>query len=162
MLRSQSHWESPPLLTGFSVSLESCRGAWASLAFRSSAIRLSCVLLWLHKVFASLLTTLTAGSAALWRMSHIVHHPHEGLLRVQVFAGECLRDLLDTSAKLLRLGGRLVYFLPAAPEVYREEEIPQHPALRLIANSEQILSTKFSRRLITMEKVGYMMCCAAS
>ena len=44
--------------------------------------------------------------------------------------------------------------MPAAPEVYREEEIPQHPALRLVANSEQVLSTKFSRRLITMEKVG--------
>ena len=71
----------------------------------------------------------------------------------EVPAGECLRDLLDTSAKLLRPGGRLVYFMPAAPEVYREEEIPQHPALRLVANSEQVLSTKFSRRLITMEKV---------
>lgn len=79
-----------------------------------------------------------------------------------MYAGECLRDLLDTSAKLLRPGGRLVYFLPAAPEVYKEEEIPQHPALRLIANSEQILSTKFSRRLITMKKVDNMICNAAS
>ena len=74
------------------------------------------------------------------------------------FAGECLRDLLDMSAKLLRRDGRLVYFMPAAPEVYKEEEIPRHPALRLIANSEQVLSTKFSRRLITMEKVGAMHC----
>ncbi len=71
-----------------------------------------------------------------------------------MIAGECLRDLLHMSAKLLRLGGRLVYFLPAAPEVYREEEVPQHPALQLVANSEQVLSTKFSRRLITMEKVA--------
>ena len=69
-------------------------------------------------------------------------------------AGECLRDLLHMSAKLLRPAGRLVYFLPAAPEVYREEEVPQHPALQLVANSEQVLSTKFSRRLITMEKVA--------
>ena len=71
-----------------------------------------------------------------------------------MIAGECLRDLLHMSAKLLRPGGRLVYFLPAAPEVYREEEVPQHPALQLVANSEQVLSTKFSRRLITMEKVA--------
>lgn len=71
-------------------------------------------------------------------------------------AGECLRDLLDMSAKLLRPGGRLVYFMPAAPEVYREEEIPRHPALRRIANSEQVLSTKFSRRLITMEKASLL------
>lgn len=66
-----------------------------------------------------------------------------------------MRDLLDMSAKLLRPGGRLVYFMPAAPEVYNEEELPQHPALRLIANSEQVLSTKFSRRLITMQKVTH-------
>lgn len=54
--------------------------------------------------------------------------------------------------------------MPAAPEVYREEEIPQHPALQLIANSEQVLSTKFSRRLITMQKVGVprVQCCSNS
>ena len=48
---------------------------------------------------------------------------------VSLHAGECLRDLLDMAAKLLRPGGRLVYFMPAAPEVYKEKEIPQHPAL---------------------------------
>ena len=61
--------------------------------------------------------------------------------------------MLDISARLLRVGGRLVYFLPAAPEVYKEEEVPRHPALRLVANSEQVLTTRYSRRLITMEKV---------
>ncbi|GIL78955.1 hypothetical protein Vretifemale_8342 [Volvox reticuliferus] len=48
--------------------------------------------------------------------------------------GECLRDLLDLSARLLVVGGRLVYFLPATPETYDEAEIPQHPALKLVAN----------------------------
>ena len=48
--------------------------------------------------------------------------------------GECLRDLLDLSARLLVVGGRLVYFLPATPETYCEEEVPGHPALRLVAN----------------------------
>ncbi|GIL78953.1 hypothetical protein Vretimale_203 [Volvox reticuliferus] len=67
--------------------------------------------------------------------------------------GECLRDLLDLSARLLVVGGRLVYFLPATPETYDEAEIPQHPALKLVANSEQILTSRYSRRLITMEKV---------
>ncbi|EFJ46403.1 hypothetical protein VOLCADRAFT_62647 [Volvox carteri f. nagariensis] len=67
--------------------------------------------------------------------------------------GECLRDLLELSARLLVVGGRLVYFLPATPETYDKAEIPQHPALELIANSEQILTTRYSRRLITMEKV---------
>ncbi len=75
-----------------------------------------------------------------------------------VCTGECLRDLLNVSARLLRVGGRLVYFLPAAPEVYREEEIPQHPSLRLVANSEQVLNARYSRRLITMEKVPPLHC----
>ncbi|GLI63539.1 hypothetical protein VaNZ11_006528 [Volvox africanus] len=67
--------------------------------------------------------------------------------------GECLRDLLDLSARLLVVGGRLVYFLPATPGTYDEADIPQHPALKLVANSEQILTSRYSRRLITMEKV---------
>ena len=36
---------------------------------------------------------------------------------------------------------------------YSAEEIPRHPALTLVANCEQVLSTRYSRRLITMEKV---------
>ena len=67
-------------------------------------------------------------------------------------AGECLRDLLDLSAQLLRAGGRLVYFLPAAPEIYSEAEVPGHPALALVANCEQVLNARYSRRLITMQK----------
>ncbi|KAK9812920.1 hypothetical protein WJX72_005797 [[Myrmecia] bisecta] len=67
--------------------------------------------------------------------------------------GECVRDLLDTSARLLRCGGRLVFFFPASPETYSEEELPAHPALRLLANSEQPLTSRYSRRLLTMAKV---------
>ena len=32
--------------------------------------------------------------------------------------GECLRDLLDSAARLLRLGGRLCFFIPASEETY--------------------------------------------
>lgn len=53
----------------------------------------------------------------------------------------------------LHAGCRLVYFLPAIADVYDPAEIPTHPMLRLIANCEQVLSTRYSRRLITMEKV---------
>jgi tRNA (guanine10-N2)-methyltransferase len=49
--------------------------------------------------------------------------------------GECLRDLLEFAARMLVVGGRLVYFMPATPETYREEEIPAHPALKLMYNS---------------------------
>ncbi len=118
--------------------------------------------------------------------------------------GECLRDLLELSARLLVRGGRLVYFLPATPETYGPDQVPQHPALEVVANrwawggvskvqgclsgwveclrvhctsrlrvyciespdcgcrlsrgpsvrSEQILTSRYSRRLVTMEKVG--------
>lgn len=36
---------------------------------------------------------------------------------------------------------------------YIDDNVPEHPCLKLIANSEQVLSTKIGRRLITMEKV---------
>ncbi len=49
--------------------------------------------------------------------------------------GECLRDLLDLAARLLVVGGRLVYFFPASPDTYREAEVPGHPTLRVVSNS---------------------------
>ncbi|KAL4439704.1 hypothetical protein ABPG75_002705 [Micractinium tetrahymenae] len=66
---------------------------------------------------------------------------------------ECLHDLLDAAARLLRVGGRLAYFMPSAPGFYCEDEVPRHPALEMLANCEQMLTTRYSRRLILMEKV---------
>ncbi|MEW5314331.1 MAG: hypothetical protein WDW38_005839 [Sanguina aurantia] len=66
--------------------------------------------------------------------------------------GECLRDLLELASKMLRVGGRLIYWLPVTPDSYCTDDIPQHPALTLLYNSEQKLNSKFSRRLITMCK----------
>ncbi|KAI3434388.1 hypothetical protein D9Q98_002466 [Chlorella vulgaris] len=66
---------------------------------------------------------------------------------------ECMHDLLDCAARLLVVGGRLAYWLPAAPDFYSEEEVPRHPALQLVANCEQLLSSRYSRRLIIMQKV---------
>ena len=51
---------------------------------------------------------------------------------------ECLQDLLACAAKHLRVGGRLVYFLPAAPETCQGANVPQHPALRFVSNCEQV------------------------
>ncbi|GFH32218.1 uncharacterized protein HaLaN_31404, partial [Haematococcus lacustris] len=66
--------------------------------------------------------------------------------------GECLRDLLSFAARLLVRGGRLVFFMPSTPDTYSAQELPSHPALRLLHNSEQLLTSRYSRRLITMEK----------
>ena len=32
-------------------------------------------------------------------------------------------------------------------------KVPQHPCLRLVHNIEQVLTSKFSRRLLVMEKI---------
>lgn len=65
---------------------------------------------------------------------------------------EVLSDLLEFSAKHLRIGGRLVYWLPTVVDEYSNTDVPQHPSMVLISNSEQNFG-QWSRRLITMEKV---------
>jgi tRNA (guanine10-N2)-methyltransferase len=65
---------------------------------------------------------------------------------------ECVADLLDTAAATLVTGGRLVYFFPASLAEDRAEALPAHPCLELVANSQQLLTTRFGRRLITMRK----------
>ncbi|KAL1916287.1 uncharacterized protein VTP21DRAFT_5904 [Calcarisporiella thermophila] len=65
---------------------------------------------------------------------------------------EVLKHLLEFAAKFLKVGGRLVYWLPTLPEEYTPEDVPLHPSMRLVANSEQSFG-KWARRLITMEKV---------
>lgn len=68
---------------------------------------------------------------------------------------ECVHDLFDLAARMLIMGGRLVYFYP----VLREEDaptptFPEHPCFELISTCEQILSFRYSRVLVTMVKVA--------
>ncbi|KAJ3396281.1 hypothetical protein HDU92_003538 [Lobulomyces angularis] len=65
---------------------------------------------------------------------------------------QVLLDLLDFSAVYLQVGGRLVYWFPTVTEKYSDLDIPKHPQLKLISNSEQNFG-KWARRLITMEKL---------
>lgn len=67
--------------------------------------------------------------------------------------GECLRDLVDSAARWLVVGGKLAYWVPAAPGYYFEHELPTHPAMEMVANCEQVLGTRYSRRLVVMRKV---------
>uniref|UniRef100_A0A6B2L2W8 tRNA (guanine(10)-N(2))-methyltransferase n=1 Tax=Arcella intermedia TaxID=1963864 RepID=A0A6B2L2W8_9EUKA len=64
---------------------------------------------------------------------------------------EVMADLLDFAARNLVVGGYLVYWLPTTND-YKPSDIPTHPCLELIANSEQPMSTKWRRRLITVKK----------
>lgn len=61
----------------------------------------------------------------------LTHHPTQPNPTPHMLPAECLHDLLETSARMLRLGGRLAYFVPAAPGYYSEEELPRHPALEV-------------------------------
>jgi tRNA (guanine10-N2)-methyltransferase len=66
---------------------------------------------------------------------------------------ECLRDLVESAAQWLCIGGKLAYWTPCAPGCYSEEELPKHPAMEMEANCEQLLAVRYSRRLIVMRKV---------
>ncbi|KAJ2608780.1 hypothetical protein H4S08_004322 [Coemansia sp. RSA 1365] len=66
---------------------------------------------------------------------------------------DVVSDLLEFAAEKLVVGGRLVYWLPTVANEYEPEDVPAHPALRLVANSEQPFGG-WSRRLITMQKVA--------
>eukprot|EP00735_Rhodelphis_limneticus_P011545 TRINITY_DN4658_c0_g1::TRINITY_DN4658_c0_g1_i1::g.19547::m.19547 TRINITY_DN4658_c0_g1::TRINITY_DN4658_c0_g1_i1::g.19547 ORF type:complete len:513 (+),score=88.09,sp/Q5R962/TRM11_PONAB/32.91/4e-80,UPF0020/PF01170.13/2.8e-10,Methyltransf_26/PF13659.1/3.9e-08,N6_N4_Mtase/PF01555.13/1.1,N6_N4_Mtase/PF01555.13/75,N6_Mtase/PF02384.11/0.49 TRINITY_DN4658_c0_g1_i1:175-1539(+) len=60
--------------------------------------------------------------------------------------------LVSFAASHLRIGGRLVFWLPVTP-TYTDNDVPRHPAMQLIANSLQPLTMRWGRRLITMEKL---------
>ncbi|GLE07906.1 hypothetical protein PINS_up018735 [Pythium insidiosum] len=66
-------------------------------------------------------------------------------------AEDVMKDLLEFAARTLRVGGRLVYLLPTTYE-YTDADLPRHPQLEVVANSEQKLTKKYARRLITMIK----------
>ncbi|XP_063705779.1 tRNA (guanine(10)-N2)-methyltransferase homolog [Culicoides brevitarsis] len=64
------------------------------------------------------------------------------------------KDLVKFSAKHLKIGGRLVFWLPVYREDYSESQLPRHKSLEIVSNCEQILTTVTSRRLLTYEKVS--------
>jgi len=70
---------------------------------------------------------------------------------VSVALPDVMQGLLELAANTLLPRGRLVYWLPVTPE-YTDAEVPRHPCLDLIANSEQVLTMKLQRRLITMQR----------
>ncbi|CAG9580128.1 unnamed protein product [Danaus chrysippus] len=63
-------------------------------------------------------------------------------------------DLLTFAVKHLEVGKRLVCWYPVIREDYKEEDLPSHPSLKLVANSEQLLSKLTARRLLTYEKIN--------
>jgi len=65
---------------------------------------------------------------------------------------------MDNASRLLGVGGRLAFFMPCAADAddarcAGADETPSHPMLRLVAKSDQMLSTRWGRRLVTFEKI---------
>ncbi|XP_053667724.1 tRNA (guanine(10)-N2)-methyltransferase homolog [Anopheles marshallii] len=67
---------------------------------------------------------------------------------------EMYKDLLQFSARHLKLGGRLVCWFPMLRKDQDSDVVPRHKCLQLVAKSEQPLSGYSSRRLLTYEKVS--------
>ena len=61
--------------------------------------------------------------------------------------------LYGFAARALKLGGRLVFWIPCAYNLEAEAELPKQKALKLISNSRQTLSARYCRHLITYEKI---------
>lgn len=62
-------------------------------------------------------------------------------------------DLLNLSARLLVINGRISFWYPVILENYCAENLPNHPAMDLISNCEQPLTRKTSRRLLSYRKI---------
>ena len=78
------------------------------------------------------------------------HYPQ----KVSYSLEHLLADLLNFSGRCLVVGGRLVYWLPVIRQHYSPDNLPVHPALALVGDMEQVLSSHTSRRLIVMEKTA--------
>lgn len=63
-------------------------------------------------------------------------------------------DLVEAAARLLLVGGRLVYWFPVVRATFSAACLPRHPALRLVADALQPLAQRTGRQLVIMEKVA--------
>lgn len=81
------------------------------------------------------------------------HLPTHIPAKVEYQFSKLYQDLLAFSAKHLKIRGRLVCWFPVFREDYSDEGLPSHLSMKLVANSEQVLSKYTSRRLLTFEKI---------
>jgi tRNA (guanine10-N2)-methyltransferase len=65
-----------------------------------------------------------------------------------------LLKLYAFGAKYLKLGGRLVYWLPCGYDIKIQSQLPVHPALKLVSHCQQDLGSRYCRVLVTLEKVS--------
>ncbi|XP_021925227.1 tRNA (guanine(10)-N2)-methyltransferase homolog isoform X2 [Zootermopsis nevadensis] len=92
------------------------------------------------------------GSTKNYQISdhHLVGHIPS---KVEYGLQQIYQDLFQFAAQHLKMGGRLVCWIPVVRDDYSEDKLPMHPCFHLVANSEQALTTYTSRHLLTLEKV---------
>jgi tRNA (guanine10-N2)-methyltransferase len=76
--------------------------------------------------------------------------------KVNCHLADLMCDLLNFSVNHLRIGGRLVYYLPVTSENEDdrfENFLPSHPSLQLVAYCNQQLTKMTHRLMVIMEKV---------
>lgn len=72
--------------------------------------------------------------------------------RVQYKLHALFSDLLELSSLVLKLDGRLVFWVPVYNEDFSDQQVPTHPCFKFISSSGQPLTRHSSRHLITLEK----------
>lgn len=87
-----------------------------------------------------------------WDIPSEVRDEHIPAKRIHTLP-DVITDLLTFAFTYLKVGGKLVYFLPIFKPTFTQEQIPGHPGLCLSHQSEQKLSNNVARLLITMIKV---------
>ena len=81
------------------------------------------------------------------------HIPHHIPAKREYSLTDIFCDLMNDSVKRLKVGGRLVCWIPISRPDYDEEKLPKNASLKLVANIEQVLTSAASRRLLVYEKI---------
>ena len=85
-----------------------------------------------------------------------IHTREAHIASTQVYAeDDVIADLLATAARMLRVGGRLVYLLPACSLGFELSSLPSHPGLELVSATELPLSLMLSRFVVVMRKIAH-------
>lgn len=91
------------------------------------------------------------------KLDAIVTDPPYGIREKQRSDGKSpllplLLRLYEVAAVCLKVGGRLVYWLPTGYDYDAENDLPKHPSLKLISDCQQVLMTRYCRHLLTFVK----------
>lgn len=66
---------------------------------------------------------------------------------------DVMADLMDVAARVLKVGGYLVYIIPSMTDFDPESDLPRHPCLAVKHICYQPLSTELGRRVVALEKI---------